>query len=100
MKIYKPSNAEDKVHRLVMAMPEFTPIQSRKGNYVYEVDGYRISIGPNYSYSGRTDAVSFRIYKVTEDNLVLVKVGATSEVFEHLPARFAEAILYQLDLLT
>lgn len=95
MNVAKPNKAESKVYQLVGDMPEFDPIQSHRGNYVYEVDGYRISIGPNY----KNETVQFRIYKLTDDNLELVKVGNTEEVIQHLPERFAQAILFQLDLL-
>ena len=88
--------AEARVIALVEDMVEFKPMKVNRNNYVFEVDGYRISVGPSY----RDNSISFRIYQMIEGkDLRLVKIGPAKEVFDYFPERFAQAMLFQLDLL-
>jgi hypothetical protein len=92
------AESEYKVQALVKDLAEFNPMQSNHYcYYVFEVDGYRISVGPDYKGYG---GVSFRIYQmIPGKDMLFVKSGKAKEVFDFLPERFAQAMIFHLNLL-
>jgi hypothetical protein len=91
------TEAEYKVEALVKGLVEFAPALSIGAAHVFEVDGYRILVRPDYENFG---SVAFRIYKIAQaKDMVFVRSGTAKEVFDILPERFAQAMIFQLDLL-